>query len=103
MIYERVKERIPNISLGTVYRNLTLLADLGEIARLHLGDGVDHFDYNAAPHYHFVCSRCGGVSDLETPDIKVVDTDAFQNFGGEIHGYSVHFHGVCPNCKGSLS
>lgn len=103
VVYSNVRNEFPNISLGTVYRNLTLLADLGEIARLHLGDGVDHFDYNAAPHYHFVCSRCGGVSDLETPDIKVVDTDAFQNFGGEIHGYSVHFHGVCPNCKGSLS
>ena len=103
VVYSNVRTEFPNISLGTVYRNLTLLADLGEIARLHLGDGVDHFDYNTNPHYHFVCSECGGVSDLETPEHIVVDTAAFQNFGGEIHGYSVHFYGVCPHCKGNAS
>ena len=61
VVYSNVRTEFPNISLGTVYRNLTLLADLGEIARLRVGDGVDHFDADTSPHYHFVCSDCGSV------------------------------------------
>ncbi len=99
VVYSSVRSEFPNISLGTVYRNLTLLADLGEIARLHLGDGVDHFDYNTEPHYHFVCTECGGVSDLETDGTPVVNPAAIQNFDGEILGVSVHFYGQCPHCR----
>ena len=60
-VYQALRQTHPNISLGTVYRNLTLLADLGEIARLRLGDGVDHFDADTSRHYHFICSECGSV------------------------------------------
>ena len=61
VVYHSLRADFPNISLGTVYRNLTLLADLGEIARLRLGDGVDHFDADTSRHYHFICSECGSV------------------------------------------
>ena len=54
VVYHSLRADFPNISLGTVYRNLTLLADLGEIARLRLGDGVDHFDADTSRHYHFI-------------------------------------------------
>ena len=64
-IYENVKLEIPNISLGTVYRNLTLLNDLGEIRLISVGTGADHFDANAAPHDHFVCRRCQSIIDLQ--------------------------------------
>ena len=57
VVYHSLRADFPNISLGTVYRNLTLLADLGEIARLRLGDGVDHFDADTSRHYHFICSE----------------------------------------------
>lgn len=53
-IYANVKEQYPNISLGTVYRNLNLLADEGQILRLSCGDGSDHFDGTIEPHYHFL-------------------------------------------------
>ena len=66
VVYHSLRADFPNISLGTVYRNLTLLADLGEIARLRLGDGVDHFDADTSRHYHFICSECGSVLDLHT-------------------------------------
>ena len=55
MVYMDVRETFPNISLGTVYRNLQLLTDLGEIQKLNIGDGVDHFDAKTFPHYHFIC------------------------------------------------
>ena len=54
-VYMNIKEEFPNISLGTVYRNLSLLADIGEIQKLSTGIGPDRFDGNPKPHYHFIC------------------------------------------------
>ena len=80
VVYHSLRADFPNISLGTVYRNLTLLADLGEIARLRLGDGVDHFDADTSRHYHFICSECGSVLDLHTE---------FPDSFDSLHGTSV--------------
>lgn len=71
VVYDNVRRSFPNISLGTVYRNLTLLADIGEISRIHVGDGVDHFDADTSPHYHFICSECGCVRDLDLSLIHI--------------------------------
>ncbi|MDE7114758.1 MAG: transcriptional repressor, partial [Acetatifactor sp.] len=72
IVYMNVRKEYPNISLGTVYRNLTLLANMGEITRLRVGDGVDHFDADTSPHYHFVCTECGSVIDLEMENIDTI-------------------------------
>ena len=98
VVYTNVRQQNPNISLGTVYRNLTLLADIGEIARLRVGDGVDHFDADTSPHYHFVCSKCGCVEDLEMSSIDDIITLAGANFGGHIAGHVTYFYGTCGNC-----
>ena len=58
-IYQNIKKEFPNISLGTVYRNLSLLEEIGEIIKISTGVGPDHYDYNTAPHYHFICRGCG--------------------------------------------
>lgn len=97
-VYMNVRQQYPNISLGTVYRNLTLLADMGEITRLRLGDGVDHFDADISPHYHFVCSRCGQVMDLKMNNIDSIVDIAGMNFNGEIQGHITYFYGICGNC-----
>ena len=68
-IYMNIRKQFPNISLGTIYRNLNLLSDIGEITRLTTGDGCDHYDFNTAPHNHFVCTRCHSVLDLEMDSI----------------------------------
>lgn len=98
VVYKNVRQSFPNISLGTVYRNLTLLADLGEIARVRVGDGVDHFDYDTSPHYHFICSACGGVTDLPFPMMTQITKAAQENFRGEIEGQVTYFYGRCKNC-----
>lgn len=54
-VYTGIREEFPNISLGTVYRNLNLLVELGEINKVTCGDGKDHFDADTSPHYHFIC------------------------------------------------
>lgn len=98
VVYMGVRQTFPNISLGTVYRNLTLLADMGEIARLRVGDGVDHFDFDTSPHYHFVCSECGCVSDLELPFAEHLTQAARERFAGEIEGQVTWFYGRCAEC-----
>ena len=84
VVYSSVRNEFPNISLGTVYRNLTLLADLGEISRLRLGDGADHFDADTSPHYHFVCTDCGRVIDLDLDSIRFMEALSGQDLDGNL-------------------
>lgn len=99
VVYMNVRQQYPNISLGTVYRNLTLLADMGDIARLRLGDGIDHFDADTSPHYHFICSKCGQVMDLRMNNIDSIVDIAGMNFNGEIQGHITYFYGICGDCS----
>lgn len=99
-VYMNVRQSYPNISLGTVYRNLTLLADIGEIQRLRVGDGTDHFDADTSPHYHFICSKCGAVMDLDMERIDGIMDVAGENFEGSIEGHFTYFYGLCPACIG---
>ena len=101
VVYENVRMERPNISLGTVYRNLTLLADLGQIQRLRVGDGTDHFDADVSPHYHFVCSKCNAVVDLKMDSIEEIMDTAGRNFDGTIKGHMTYFYGLCGKCKDS--
>ena len=66
-IYENIKKIYPNISLGTVYRNLNLLVEQGEVLKLSCDDNRDHFDATTTPHHHFFCKCCHQVSDLPLP------------------------------------
>lgn len=98
-VYTAMRTKIPNISLGTVYRNLNLLADTGEILRLQVGDKTDHFDYDTFPHHHFVCKKCGAVIDLTMPSIDSVMETAALGFNGTIEGYDIYFYGTCEKCR----
>ena len=98
-VYMNIKESFPNISLGTVYRNLNLLAEIGEIQKLSTGLGPDRFDGNPAPHYHFICNQCGSVLDLDVSGLEHINILAGQNFAGEIEGHITYFYGKCPDCK----
>ena len=98
-VYAMVREQEPNISLGTVYRNLSLLTSLGEIQKISTGIGPDRFDGNSAPHYHFICKDCGCVMDLKTINLDHINILAAQDFAGEIEGHYAHFYGRCPDCQ----
>lgn len=97
-VYMAIRRQIPNISLGTVYRNLTMLVESGEITRLRVGDGADHFDYDTSPHYHFVCTECGSVIDLDMANIDSILKLAGAGFDGRIVGHVTYFYGVCGSC-----
>ena len=98
VVYTNVRKAYPNISLGTVYRNLMLLSDMGEIQRLRVGDGSDHFDPNTNEHNHFVCRQSGDDLDLEMDDISGTDQTAAKNFRGKIDGQRIYFYGICEKC-----
>lgn len=97
-IYACIREEYPNISLGTVYRNLNLLVDLGEVRKLTFGDGKDHFDGDVSPHCHFICRSCGQITDL--PPVPVEDLQAGMQpyIDGRIEHCSVDFSGLCTSC-----
>ena len=97
-VYLHVKEEYPNISLGTVYRNLNLLADLGEAIKITTPNGGDRFDGRIAPHYHFCCTSCGKVEDLDLEELTFVNEAAEKNFDGVIESHSMMFYGTCKEC-----
>ena len=99
VVYMNVRQEFPNISLGTVYRNLTLLSDLGDILKLNMGDGADHFDANIKPQYHFICTECGSVIDLDMKSIEQINDIAGADFNGKIDGHITYFYGKCGNCR----
>ena len=98
MVYESVQVEEPNISLGTVYRNLSFLAENGQILKISTGIGPDHFDGFTETHNHFVCRKCGRVLDLDYVADEKIMADASKNFNGEIEGYDLQFYGTCEDC-----
>lgn len=101
VVYENVKLIFPNISLGTVYRNLSLLADIGEIQKLTSFAGADHFDGRTDEHCHFLCTQCSKILDIENINFDPILKEANRNFKGEISGFNTRFYGLCENCMKS--
>lgn len=102
VIYANVKKQYPNISLGTVYRNLSLLVKTGEAITVPSNDGAEHFDGCVEEHYHFQCKTCGAVLDLNilhAEALQDLNRIAGQDFEGEIEGSQVFFYGKCQKCK----
>ena len=99
-VYALARAQETNISLGTVYRNLNLLTDIGEAIKIPTPDGGDRFDGNVIPHNHFLCTSCGRLLDLELDmkSIEEVNRLAGENFDGIITSSSTLFYGECSDC-----
>ncbi len=98
-VYERVRREIPNISLGTVYRDLELLKQEGEILKLGLAGSQSRFDGKAENHYHFRCLKCGRIFDVNGPVDKEIDERLAQKTGFTVFEHRLEFHGLCKNCQ----
>jgi len=96
MLYHWLKPENPALSLGTVYRNLNLLADDGVITRMAFP--VERYDANTAPHPHFVCRVCGSVHDLKLPYDKTLDEHAAADSEHTIDRHELLFTGTCSKC-----
>ena len=97
-LYERVRKRMPKVSLGTIYRNLDILYQQGIIQKLHVAESQMRFDGNPDPHFHVHCIHCGKIADIfNCPDISFVLNQVTSDF--TIMDYSLIFHGKCPDCS----
>ncbi|WP_288285647.1 Fur family transcriptional regulator [uncultured Senegalimassilia sp.] len=96
-IYEVVHQQNPNVSRATVYRNLGVLSDRGEVLRIPVPNAADRYDFRCDNHFHAKCERCGGVFDIETEGV-----DPFaritKDYGFQVTGFDLAFSGVCPQC-----
>lgn len=99
MVLEDVKKVLPNISLGTVYRNLTMLSEQGEILRLAMPEGPDRFDGNSRPHAHFLCRRCGGYWDIPISNPDDLIQSLVRDFDGTADTGHVALFGICGKCR----
>lgn len=98
-IYSEVRKEIPNISLGTVYRNLRLLCKTGEIVELELCGNLSRFDARRDNHYHFRCEICGSVFDVDEPVDVDIDRRVAQITGFKISYHRLEFRGLCLECQ----
>lgn len=97
-IYQHVKPEIPDLSLGTVYRNLAYFAESGEIRCLGTVAGQERFDGDIHPHSHFICKHCGAVLDL-TDDESLTDSqNAAETLGVRITDVDIRYSGLCRAC-----
>lgn len=97
-VYEQARKELPEISLGTVYRNLNVLRESGQIMELNYGSTFSRFDGNPANHYHFVCEQCGSVMDLDLPVLEQLEQEVASRTGLKVSHHRLEFYGLCPQC-----
>jgi len=97
-LYARVRQRLPRISLGTVYRNLEVLSQLGEIQKLELSGSLKRYDGVCGKHYHISCVQCNRVDDAPIAPLNQVENELYGTTVFEIIGHNLEFTGLCPDC-----
>jgi Fur family ferric uptake transcriptional regulator len=97
-VYDMVRRRLPRIGLGTVYRNLELMAESGLILKLEVGGTQKRFDATISPHYHIRCIECGKVDDIEIPVQHHINDTATKACEYQILGHHIEFSGICNDC-----
>ncbi len=98
-LYDMVRKRLPRIGLGTVYRNLELMAENGMVLKLEVGGTQKRFDATTHTHYHIRCSDCGKVDDIDTPVMDDLVREAANATAYEVLGHHIEFSGKCPACQ----
>lgn len=98
-VYQTLKPSHPDLSLGTVYRNLIFFQERGDIRSVGVVRGQERFDGVTTPHSHFICSRCGAVMDLSQIELADhLDRDVSEQYGLMVDYHELNFHGVCQTC-----
>lgn len=102
-MYEMVRRRLPNVSLGTVYRNLEILSESGVIQKLDVGGTKKRFDGNVTTHSHLRCTECGRVDDVDFDPGVDLERAVAPYTEYQIIKHRLEFIGTCPECAGSIS
>lgn len=99
-VYDRITMEYPDISKGTVYRNLNSLVESGLLSKVSVPSGADRFDHILARHYHIKCTACGKFSNVENFDyIPDMDAKVAAVTGYKMNHHDIVFSGICPECQ----
>ncbi len=101
-IYELVRRELPRISLATVYRNLEILSELGEIQKLEFGGTIKRFDGNPHFHYHVRCTLCDRVDNVHLDPVNSFEAEMTGATDYKILGHRLEFIGLCPECEANM-
>ena len=101
-VYTALKKDDPALSLGTVYRNLNLLSELGQLNKIHIDNAKDRFDARTDRHGHLLCVKCGRVFDIEDDSINGIEERISERFGHAVREVSLNFKGICKDCNQQL-
>jgi Fur family peroxide stress response transcriptional regulator len=102
-IFDEVRKVIPNISKGTVYRNLRILRETGQISELNLSGTVSRFEGRQDNHYHFRCDNCGRVFDVDEPVDIELNRRVAGKTGFKISYHQLEFRGLCRDCQDRIN
>ena len=98
-LHLKLKKEFPSLSLGTVYRNLNILAEQKLILKLPFSDTHDRYEVIKCPHYHLVCERCGSVQDFNMPHYTEINKQAQKMSRFSISRHRIDFFGICETCQ----
>ena len=101
-VYDKLKPEIPNLSLGTVYRNITVFKEMGIVKSIGVYNGQERYDWDMSPHSHFVCTACFKITDIPKGR-NFVDKSMYDfvesECNSEVKSHSINFFGLCSNCR----
>ncbi|MFW5710523.1 MAG: Fur family transcriptional regulator [Spirochaetota bacterium] len=103
MVFDGIRDEFPNLSLGTVYRNLNILVEQGKIKRLQHGSTFDRYDADIHEHYHFICRKCNRVYDLALNPKEDLEQIAQTESGHLVDEHKIDFFGICKECRRNVS
>ncbi len=98
-VYDAIVKKYPDISRGTVYRNLNLLSDIGEIHKVGILGGADRYDHLCYKHYHARCAKCGRIFDVEMDFIADLEMGIKDTHGFKFTDHDIIFKGICLECN----
>jgi Fur family transcriptional regulator, peroxide stress response regulator len=99
LVYDQVRKEIPNISMGTVYRNLKLLAQAGKIRELNIPGSASRFDGRTNNHHHLICEKCGRIFDMDEAVDLTMEARIARNTGFKVKRQYLKFIGLCSDCQ----
>ena len=102
-VYTALKAENPALSLGTVYRNLNQLSEMGMLLKIRIADGSDRFDGRTDAHYHMVCDKCSQVYDVELTELDGLKNAVAERYGHQLTVVTLNLNGICCGCRESSS
>jgi len=98
-LYDRLKEEFPSLSLGTVYRNLSILIEQRLVKKIDAGSTFDRFEAKTTPHYHLICKKCGKIVDFEQRFFQEINDEIGRSADFDIETHRIDFFGTCADCR----